>query len=119
VMGEEKGYIKFCCFTCKWDRHAKSVHSTKINWPLHKLRTLATKSIAHQPLVDMCEVSLPPLHIKLCLMKNFVKALDRNGLAFSVLGEKFPRLNTEKIRLAVFTDPNQYVSCSENLVCSQ
>jgi hypothetical protein len=28
-------------------------------------------------------------------MKNFVKALDRNGPAFSFLCEKFPRLSTE------------------------
>jgi hypothetical protein len=38
-------------------------------------------------------------------MKNFVEALDRNGPAFSVLGEKFPRLSKETIRLDVFTDP--------------
>jgi hypothetical protein len=38
-------------------------------------------------------------------MKNYVKALHRNGPAFSVLCEKLPRLNMEKIRLGVFTDP--------------
>jgi hypothetical protein len=38
-------------------------------------------------------------------MKNFVKALDRNGPAFSVPCDKFPRLGMEKIRLGVLTDP--------------
>jgi hypothetical protein len=38
-------------------------------------------------------------------MKNFVKALDKNGPAYLVLCEKFPRLSTEKIRLGVFTEP--------------
>ena len=76
-MGQEKGCTEFCCFTCKWDGLAKSVHYTKKNWPLRKLHTLATKNIAHQPLVDTREVLLPPLHIQLCLMKNSVKALDR------------------------------------------
>jgi len=38
-------------------------------------------------------------------MKNFVKALDRNSPAFSVLCEKFPRLSMKKIRFGVFTDP--------------
>jgi hypothetical protein len=37
-------------------------------------------------------------------MKNFMKALDRNGPAFSVLCEKFPRFSMEKIRFGVFTD---------------
>jgi hypothetical protein len=38
-------------------------------------------------------------------MKNFVKALDRNGPAFSFLCEKFPRLSTEKIKAGVFIGP--------------
>jgi hypothetical protein len=37
-------------------------------------------------------------------MKNFVKALDRNGPAFSILCEKFPRLSTE-IKAGVFIGP--------------
>src|SRR5215469_17587158 len=98
-MGHEKVYTKFCCFILKWDGHAKSVHYTKKNLPLCKLHTFATKHIAHQPLVDTCEVLLSPLHIKLRLMKNFVKALDRKRPSFLVLCEKFPRLSMEKIRL--------------------
>jgi hypothetical protein len=37
-------------------------------------------------------------------MKNFVKALERNGPAFSFLCEKFPRLSTAKIKAAVLID---------------
>jgi hypothetical protein len=62
---------------------------SKKNWPLHKSCTPGIKNVAYQPFVDPCKVLLPPLHIKLGLMKNFVKALDRNGLAFSFLCEKF------------------------------
>jgi hypothetical protein len=39
------------------------------------------------------------------LLKNFVKALDRNDSSFSFLCEKFPRLRTEKIKAAVFIGP--------------
>jgi len=46
---------------------------------------------------------LPPLHIKLGLMKNFVKALDRNGAAFLYLRQKSPLLTDAKIREGVFT----------------
>jgi hypothetical protein len=73
--------------------------------PLHKSHIPGTKSIAHQPLGDPCKVLLPPLHIKLGLMKYFMKALDRNGPAFSFLCEKFPRLSTEKIKAGVFIGP--------------
>jgi hypothetical protein len=38
-------------------------------------------------------------------MKNFVKALNRNGPEFSFLCEEFPRLSTEKIKMVVFKGP--------------
>jgi hypothetical protein len=38
-------------------------------------------------------------------MKNFVKTLDRNGPAFSLLCEKFPRLSMVKIKAGVFIGP--------------
>jgi hypothetical protein len=38
-------------------------------------------------------------------MKNFVKAVDRNGPAFIFLCEQFPRLSTEKIKAGLFIGP--------------
>jgi hypothetical protein len=51
-----------------------------------------TKSAQHSPLVDPKKVLLPPLHIKLGLVKHFVRAMNRDGQAFKYLKEKFPRL---------------------------
>ena len=45
---------------------------------------------------------LPPLHIKLGLMKNFIKAMDRTGSTFKYLAEKFPLLSEAKIKERVF-----------------
>jgi hypothetical protein len=42
------------------------------------------------------------------LVKNFAKALDRNGPAFSSLCEKFPSLCAEKIKVGVFIGPQMY-----------
>ena len=39
-------------------------------------------------------------------MKNFVKAMDRNGTAFLYLRQKFPLLSDVKIREGVFTGPD-------------
>ena len=39
-------------------------------------------------------------------MKNFEKAMDRNGTAFLYLRQKFPLLNDAKIREVVFTGPD-------------
>ena len=50
-------------------------------------------------------ISIPPLHIKLGLIKNFVKKLDRNGLAFKYLVTKFPKISEAKIKEGVFVGP--------------
>jgi hypothetical protein len=39
-------------------------------------------------------------------MKNFVKAIDRNGTAFLYLQQEFPLLSDSKIRKRVFTGPD-------------
>ena len=58
------------------------------------------KNVKHLSLVDCSRILLPPLLVKLGLMKGFVKAMDRNGSAFLCL------LSDAKIRDGVFTGPN-------------
>jgi hypothetical protein len=51
-------------------------------------------------------------------MKNFVKTLDRNGLLFSFLCEKFSKLSAEKIKPTVFIGPHihqLFRNCSVSL----
>jgi hypothetical protein len=36
-------------------------------------------NIIHEPLISRENIILPPLHIKLGLIKQFVKALDKSG----------------------------------------
>ena len=112
LVGLQKSYAKFCFLLCVWDSHARSVLYSRKNCPLYKSHTLITKNIAHQPLVDPRKVLLPPLYIKLGLMKNSVKTLDRSGTAFSFMFEKFPRHSMEKIKAIVFIGP-RYISFSE------
>ena len=47
----------------------------------------------------------PPLHIKLFLMKNFVKALHKNGAAFQHLSTVFPYLSAAKLKEGIFVGP--------------
>jgi hypothetical protein len=46
--------------------------------------------------------------------ENFVKAMDRTGLAFKYLAEKFPRLSEAKIKEGVFVGPLGRVSSGVN-----
>lgn len=67
--------------------------------------TSGIKNVISQQLVPSEKVYLPPLHIKLGLMKNFVKAMDRNGHGFQYLKDKFPRISEAKIKEGIFVGP--------------
>jgi hypothetical protein len=54
--------------------------------------------------VDREKILLPPLHIKLGMMKQFVKVLDRNSPCFQYLCTKFS-LSHAKIREGIFDGP--------------
>ena len=48
---------------------------------------------------------LPPLHIKLGLMKQFVKALDKEGNCSKYLCRTVPASSSEKLRTGIFHGP--------------
>ena len=62
-------------------------------------------NILNKPLIDPKKVPLPPFHIKLGLMKQFVKALDREGALFKYLARKFSYLRDAKIKEGIFVGP--------------
>ena len=45
------------------------------------------------------------MHLKLDLMKNSVKAMNQEEVAFTYLWEKFPRLSEAKLKEGVFIGP--------------
>ena len=60
------------------------------------------KNISHPAVVNRSDVILPPLHIKLGLMQQFVKALNKEGACFKHIQEKSPNLSAEKIKEGIF-----------------
>jgi hypothetical protein len=48
---------------------------------------------------------LPPLHIKLGLIKNLVKAMNIEGDGFNYLRQKFPRISEAKMKEGIFVGP--------------
>lgn len=57
-------------------------------------------------IVDPGKVLLPPLHMKLGLMKQFVEALPKDEQCFKYLCEKFSRLSDAKLKESIFAVPN-------------
>ena len=82
LLGLQLGYTKFPCFLCEWDSTDKAHHYVKRTWPPRKILEPGHKNVKHHSLVESSRI----------LLKNFVKAMDRNGTAFLYLRQKFPFL---------------------------
>ena len=64
-----------------------------------------TKNVKYTPLVDATKILLPLLHIKLGLMKNFVKAMNQDGAAFKYICNKFHVLSQAKLIEGIMVGP--------------
>lgn len=106
LCGMQGGYTKNCCFLCLWDSRDRSNHYRKKNWPLRVNETVGEHNIKYEALVKKENIILPPLHIKLGLIKNFVKALNKEGQAFAHLITIFRNLSFAKIKEGVFDGPD-------------
>jgi hypothetical protein len=75
LLGLE-GFKKYCCFICEWDSRARSLHYSRKDWPAKKSLEPGIMNVENQPLVEQSKILLPSMHLKLGLMKNFVKAMN-------------------------------------------
>lgn len=105
LSGLQGGFTKHCCFLCLWDSRARHKHYVQKDWPPRVNNTIGVENIQHMALVKKDNIILPPLHIKLGLVKNFIKALDKEGEAFSYLRTIFQNLSLAKISEGVLDGP--------------
>ena len=63
------------------------------------------QNVINEPLVARDRIILPPLHIKLGLMKQFVKALNKDGSCIEYIAHKLPGLTMEKLKAGIFDGP--------------
>lgn len=100
LCGLQLGYTKNMCYICQWDTRYKGNQYQKHDWPLRQTARIGQHNVVNVPLVPIEKVLLPPLHIKLGLVKNFIKALvaRNNDTAFEHLEGIFPRLSKKKIK---------------------
>ena len=63
------------------------------------------KNVIIPPLVLPEKIYLPPLHIKLGLMKNFVKGMDKTSRRFEYMRNKFPNVRDAIVKESIFIGP--------------
>jgi hypothetical protein len=64
------------------------------------------KNFISPPLILLEKIYLPHLHIKLGLMKNFVKGMDKTGCGFEYVRNKFPNVSDTKVKEGIFIGPH-------------
>ena len=107
-MKESYDNMKFLLTMIQHEKYSFTSTSAwlhKKQWPKREKLKPGKKNVTCKPLVDPKKVYLPPLHMKLGLMKNFVKAMDRDGQGFLYLQGKFPRISDAKMKDGIFIGP--------------
>ena len=104
LLGMQLGCIKYCCFLSEWDTRDKKNHYVNKLWPKRTLLTQGEKNVVNPPLVLPEKIYLPPLHIKLGLMKKIVKSMDKTGRGFEYVRNNFPNVSDTKIKEGIFID---------------
>lgn len=89
ILGQQSEYTKYSCFLCMWDSRYRSKHWTRKVWPVRKELIPGSLNVIRPLLVQRYKMLLPPLYIKLGLIKQFVKVLYAEGDCFKYLSS-FP-----------------------------
>jgi len=105
LLGMQLRYTKYCCLLCEWDSRDKKNHCVNKLWARRTSLTPGEENVVIPPLVLPENVFLLPLHIKLGLMKIFVKGVDKTGRGFEYLQKKFPNVSDAKIKEGIFIGP--------------
>jgi hypothetical protein len=89
-----------------WDSHATDDHYNIHDWPLRITYESGRNGVQSQPFVEFTKIFLSAFHIKLGLMKNFVKAMGKaNSRGFQYLTKKSARVSAAKLKEGIFVGP--------------
>ena len=106
LLGQQGGYTKYPCFLCYWDSRAKDKHWNTDTWPARENLTVGEANVIEEALVSREKIIFPPLHIKLGLIKQYVKALNKKGKCFKYLRSLFEGLSDAKVEGGIFDGPD-------------
>ena len=79
---------------------------------------LGSLNVLAPPLVECAKIEFPPLHIKLGIMKQFVKAVEKDGDCFRYICMKFPGLSQEKLKAGILDGPQIQILMNDANFCN-
>ena len=104
-MRLQEGYTKHSCFLYLWNSRADEQHYLVKNWPARKDLTPGSYNVLNSSLIERSKILFSPLHIKLGLAKQFVKALKPTSRAFHHFRQMFPTISEAKVKGGIFVGP--------------
>ena len=90
VLGQQQGYTKYQCFLCLWNSRDDASHWKTTSWSTRGTLKKGDLNITNEPLVQPNKIIIPPLHIKLGLMSQFVKKMKKDSQSYLYFKKKFP-----------------------------
>ncbi|KAL7630264.1 UNVERIFIED_CONTAM: hypothetical protein RMT77_019592 [Armadillidium vulgare] len=92
VVGIQDGFTKYACFLYEWGSRDSKNHWKRKQWPPRKTIAPGTNNSTPRTACRSKNVLLPPFHIKLGFMKQFVKAIDRESACLQYSARNSPLL---------------------------
>ncbi|GFG35938.1 hypothetical protein Cfor_02909 [Coptotermes formosanus] len=106
LMGMQGGFAKFCCFLCLWNSRSTAEHYIKNDWEPRKNYGPGKDNGQHILLVNPMKTFLPPLHIKLGLIRCLVKAMSKaTSKGFQYSSKKISSISTAQLKEGIFVGP--------------
>ena len=111
------GFTKYSCHHCHRDSRDTIAHYHRRIWLKRTEYSAGCSNIKWDPSIDPTKILLPPLHLNLGLIKQFVKALDQNSDAFKHLQNFFTKISEAKTEAGIFVGPliRKILDCNEFL----
>ena len=102
LLGQQPGYTTYPYFLWMWDSWDRAQHYTMKDWLLREeLVPCKERNVINDPLEDRDSILFPPRHMKLGLIRQFTKALDKDGDCFTYVCQAFPGLTMENLNFTV------------------
>ena len=112
LKGLQGGDAKYSCFLFYGTPELLLNTTPKKNGLREGAFVPGTQNVKHDPLVDLEKILLPPLHIKLGLVKQFIKAMNKDGDGFQHISALFPFLSEAKKKAGIVTGPQVPQCCN-------
>lgn len=102
LCGLQSGYTKYMCFMCDWDSRYKGNQYTMNKWNMRTEHTVGFQNVIGGALVPTEKILLPPLHVKLGIVKNFISQIAKQETVYACLRQIFPRLSEAKLKKGMY-----------------